>query len=203
MWVPRTHVLACLRVCVCLWGCGVCCPTAARPTGSCPGLSPYFPTLTSVSVLGPSASQPLACLPAPALLGDLGPWRHSAPPSPAPGNPCLAAPRMAVAAETCPQLMVSPEGHCEGQRVSTGSGSPAGSEDPFCSPTPGRTERLPSALLPFCRPGPEGQLAAKALRKGSQAPHPPGLPPPRPTPPHPSRGSLLGSLSDPPWAWLT
>ncbi|KAK2491111.1 hypothetical protein MC885_020072 [Smutsia gigantea] len=32
-------------------------------------------------------------------------------------------------------------------------------------PADGRTERLLSALLPFCRPGPEGQLAAKALRK--------------------------------------
>lgn len=33
-------------------------------------------------------------------------------------------------------------------------------------------ERIFSALLPFCRPGPEGQLAAKALQKGSSAPPP-------------------------------
>ncbi|KAK1330140.1 hypothetical protein QTO34_010326 [Cnephaeus nilssonii] len=32
-------------------------------------------------------------------------------------------------------------------------------------PTDGRIERTLSALLPFCRPGPEGQLAAKALQK--------------------------------------
>ncbi|KAM5207593.1 rho guanine nucleotide exchange factor 1 isoform 1-T6 [Hipposideros larvatus] len=32
-------------------------------------------------------------------------------------------------------------------------------------PADGRIERTLSALLPFCRPGPEGQLAAKALRK--------------------------------------
>ncbi|XP_036201986.1 rho guanine nucleotide exchange factor 1 isoform X2 [Myotis myotis] len=33
-------------------------------------------------------------------------------------------------------------------------------------PTDGRIERTLSALQPFCRPGPEGQLAAKALQKG-------------------------------------
>ncbi|XP_045041387.1 rho guanine nucleotide exchange factor 1 isoform X1 [Desmodus rotundus] len=33
------------------------------------------------------------------------------------------------------------------------------------SPADGRTERTLSTLLPFCRPGPEGQLAAKALQK--------------------------------------
>ncbi|XP_030729952.1 rho guanine nucleotide exchange factor 1 isoform X3 [Globicephala melas] len=32
-------------------------------------------------------------------------------------------------------------------------------------PADGRMERIFSALLPFCRPGPEGQLAAKALQK--------------------------------------
>lgn len=32
-------------------------------------------------------------------------------------------------------------------------------------PADGRIERTLSALLPFCRPGPEGQLAAKALQK--------------------------------------
>ncbi|XP_036201989.1 rho guanine nucleotide exchange factor 1 isoform X5 [Myotis myotis] len=32
-------------------------------------------------------------------------------------------------------------------------------------PTDGRIERTLSALQPFCRPGPEGQLAAKALQK--------------------------------------
>ncbi|KAM8789139.1 rho guanine nucleotide exchange factor 1 [Rhynchonycteris naso] len=32
-------------------------------------------------------------------------------------------------------------------------------------PADGRMERTLSALLPFCRPGPEGQLAAKALQK--------------------------------------
>lgn len=38
-------------------------------------------------------------------------------------------------------------------------------------------ERLLSALLPFSRLGPEGQLAAKALGKGSPALPPPGPPP--------------------------
>ncbi|XP_066876316.1 rho guanine nucleotide exchange factor 1 isoform X6 [Kogia breviceps] len=33
------------------------------------------------------------------------------------------------------------------------------------TPADGRMERIFSALLPFCRPGPEGQLAAKALQK--------------------------------------
>ncbi|KAM5297838.1 rho guanine nucleotide exchange factor 1 isoform 4-T7 [Glossophaga mutica] len=33
------------------------------------------------------------------------------------------------------------------------------------SPADGRIERTLSTLLPFCRPGPEGQLAAKALQK--------------------------------------
>ncbi|XP_026303112.1 rho guanine nucleotide exchange factor 1 isoform X3 [Piliocolobus tephrosceles] len=33
------------------------------------------------------------------------------------------------------------------------------------SPADARTERILSDLLPFCRPGPEGQLAATALRK--------------------------------------
>uniref|UniRef100_A0A480M7J8 Rho guanine nucleotide exchange factor 1 isoform 1 n=1 Tax=Sus scrofa TaxID=9823 RepID=A0A480M7J8_PIG len=32
-------------------------------------------------------------------------------------------------------------------------------------PADGRMERIFTALLPFCRPGPEGQLAAKALQK--------------------------------------
>ncbi|XP_055992734.1 rho guanine nucleotide exchange factor 1 isoform X1 [Sorex fumeus] len=32
-------------------------------------------------------------------------------------------------------------------------------------PADGRMEKIVSALLPFCRPGPEGQLSAKALRK--------------------------------------
>ncbi|XP_055002219.1 rho guanine nucleotide exchange factor 1 isoform X6 [Sorex araneus] len=32
-------------------------------------------------------------------------------------------------------------------------------------PADGRMEKILSALLPFCRPGPEGQLSAKALRK--------------------------------------
>ena len=37
-------------------------------------------------------------------------------------------------------------------------------------PNPGRMERLFNSLLPFCRQGLEGQLAAKALQKGSSAP---------------------------------
>lgn len=45
------------------------------------------------------------------------------------------------------------------------SSSENGSGSRDMPPADGRTERLPSALLPFCRPGPEGQLAAKALRK--------------------------------------
>ena len=44
-------------------------------------------------------------------------------------------------------------------------------------PNPGRMERLFNSLLPFCRQGLEGQLAAKALQKGSSAPDGHRLPP--------------------------
>uniref|UniRef100_A0A8D1QSF1 Rho guanine nucleotide exchange factor 1 n=1 Tax=Sus scrofa TaxID=9823 RepID=A0A8D1QSF1_PIG len=55
--------------------------------------------------------------------------------------------------------------------------SPSSSREPLLSssengnggrempPADGRMERIFTALLPFCRPGPEGQLAAKALQK--------------------------------------
>uniref|UniRef100_A0A2K6UW93 Rho guanine nucleotide exchange factor 1 n=1 Tax=Saimiri boliviensis boliviensis TaxID=39432 RepID=A0A2K6UW93_SAIBB len=55
-----------------------------------------------------------------------------------------------------------------------------------------RTERILSDLLPFCRPGPEGQLAATALRKGAGG----GILPPA-TPPV----SAWGELCPPAW-WL-
>ena len=38
-------------------------------------------------------------------------------------------------------------------------------------------ERIFSTLLPYCRPGPEGQLAAKALEKGSPVPSRPAASP--------------------------
>uniref|UniRef100_A0ABI7ZF58 Rho guanine nucleotide exchange factor 1 n=1 Tax=Felis catus TaxID=9685 RepID=A0ABI7ZF58_FELCA len=42
---------------------------------------------------------------------------------------------------------------------------PRPSPTPSLLPHPGRMERIFSTLLPYCRPGPEGQLAAKALEK--------------------------------------
>uniref|UniRef100_A0A2K5C5M8 Rho guanine nucleotide exchange factor 1 n=1 Tax=Aotus nancymaae TaxID=37293 RepID=A0A2K5C5M8_AOTNA len=56
-----------------------------------------------------------------------------------------------------------------------------------------RTERILSDLLPFCRPGPEGQLAATALRKGVGG----GILPPA-TPPV----SAWGELCHPAWLHL-
>uniref|UniRef100_A0A2K5IF80 DH domain-containing protein n=1 Tax=Colobus angolensis palliatus TaxID=336983 RepID=A0A2K5IF80_COLAP len=56
-----------------------------------------------------------------------------------------------------------------------------------------RTERILSDLLPFCRPGPEGQLAATALRKGVGG----GILPPA-TPPV----SAWGELCPPAWLHL-
>uniref|UniRef100_A0A8C6W3A2 Rho guanine nucleotide exchange factor 1 n=1 Tax=Nannospalax galili TaxID=1026970 RepID=A0A8C6W3A2_NANGA len=52
-------------------------------------------------------------------------------------------------------------------------------------PADARTERLLSDLLPFCRPGPEGQLAATALQKGIRR----GILPPA-TPPFSTWGEL-------------
>ncbi|XP_011381106.1 rho guanine nucleotide exchange factor 1 isoform X3 [Pteropus vampyrus] len=46
--------------------------------------------------------------------------------------------------------------------LSSSENSNGGREMP---PADGRIERILSALLPFCRPGPEGQLSAKALQK--------------------------------------
>ncbi|EAW57084.1 Rho guanine nucleotide exchange factor 1 [Homo sapiens] len=61
------------------------------------------------------------------------------------------------------------------------------------SPADARTERILSDLLPFCRPGPEGQLAATALRKGVGG----GILPPE-TPPV----SAWGELCPPAWLHL-
>ncbi|XP_011838506.1 PREDICTED: rho guanine nucleotide exchange factor 1 isoform X1 [Mandrillus leucophaeus] len=61
------------------------------------------------------------------------------------------------------------------------------------SPADARTERILSDLLPFCRPGPEGQLAATALRKGAGG----GILPPA-TPPV----SAWGELCLPAWLHL-
>ncbi|XP_063575585.1 rho guanine nucleotide exchange factor 1 isoform X3 [Pongo abelii] len=61
------------------------------------------------------------------------------------------------------------------------------------SPADARTERILSDLLPFCRPGPEGQLAATALRKGVGG----GILPPE-TPPV----SAWGELCTPAWLHL-
>nr|XP_034801966.1 rho guanine nucleotide exchange factor 1 isoform X3 [Pan paniscus] len=61
------------------------------------------------------------------------------------------------------------------------------------SPADARTERILSDLLPFCRPGPEGQLAATALRKGVGG----GILPPA-TPPV----SAWGELCPPAWLHL-
>uniref|UniRef100_H0WSL9 Rho guanine nucleotide exchange factor 1 n=1 Tax=Otolemur garnettii TaxID=30611 RepID=H0WSL9_OTOGA len=58
-------------------------------------------------------------------------------------------------------------------------------------PADARTERILNDLLPFCRPGPEGQLAATALRKGVGG----GILPPA-TPPVSARGEPC------PQSWL-
>ncbi|XP_069314275.1 rho guanine nucleotide exchange factor 1 isoform X3 [Eulemur rufifrons] len=60
-------------------------------------------------------------------------------------------------------------------------------------PADARTERILSDLLPFCRPGPEGQLAATALRKGAGG----GILPPA-TPPVSARGEFC----PPSWLYL-
>uniref|UniRef100_A0A2K6F956 Rho guanine nucleotide exchange factor 1 n=1 Tax=Propithecus coquereli TaxID=379532 RepID=A0A2K6F956_PROCO len=60
-------------------------------------------------------------------------------------------------------------------------------------PADARTERILSDLLPFCRPGPEGQLAATALRKGAGG----GILPPA-TPPVSARGESC----PPSWLYL-
>ncbi|XP_045426914.1 rho guanine nucleotide exchange factor 1 isoform X3 [Pipistrellus kuhlii] len=63
-----------------------------------------------------------------------------------------------------PKPRPSPSSTRESLLSSSENGNGGGREMP---PTDGRIERTLSALLPFCRPGPEGQLAAKALQKGS------------------------------------
>lgn len=60
-----------------------------------------------------------------------------------------------------PKTRPSPSSTREALLSSTENGS-ASREAP---PADGRVERIVSALLPFCRPGPEGQLSAKALGK--------------------------------------
>uniref|UniRef100_A0A8C5UVH1 Rho guanine nucleotide exchange factor 1 n=1 Tax=Microcebus murinus TaxID=30608 RepID=A0A8C5UVH1_MICMU len=60
-------------------------------------------------------------------------------------------------------------------------------------PADARTERILSDLLPFCRPGPEGQLAATALRKGAGG----GTLPPTTTP-----VSARGESWPPIWLYL-
>ncbi|CAK6437121.1 unnamed protein product [Pipistrellus nathusii] len=61
-----------------------------------------------------------------------------------------------------PKPRPSPSSIREPLLSSSENGNGGGREMP---PTDGRIERTLSALLPFCRPGPEGQLAAKALQK--------------------------------------
>nr|KAF6289815.1 Rho guanine nucleotide exchange factor 1 [Pipistrellus kuhlii] len=61
-----------------------------------------------------------------------------------------------------PKPRPSPSSTRESLLSSSENGNGGGREMP---PTDGRIERTLSALLPFCRPGPEGQLAAKALQK--------------------------------------
>ncbi|XP_006903935.1 rho guanine nucleotide exchange factor 1 isoform X4 [Pteropus alecto] len=89
--------------------------------------------------------------------------------------------------DSCPCVRTSPPPHLQFSVSlplpplgATGMGSPSTSpstREPLLSssensnggrempPADGRIERTLSALLPFCRPGPEGQLSAKALQK--------------------------------------
>lgn len=62
-----------------------------------------------------------------------------------------------------PKPRPSPSSTREPLLSSSENGNGGGSRE--MPPTDGRIERTLSALLPFCRPGPEGQLAAKALQK--------------------------------------
>ncbi|XP_004408223.1 PREDICTED: rho guanine nucleotide exchange factor 1 [Odobenus rosmarus divergens] len=61
-----------------------------------------------------------------------------------------------------PKSRPSPSSTREPLLSSSENGNGAGREMP---PVDSRTERILSTLLPYCRPGPEGQLAAKALEK--------------------------------------
>ncbi|EFB28105.1 hypothetical protein PANDA_013227, partial [Ailuropoda melanoleuca] len=62
-----------------------------------------------------------------------------------------------------PKSRPSPSSTREPLLSSSENGNGGGREIP---PGDGRMERILSALLPYCRPVPEGQLAAKALEKG-------------------------------------
>uniref|UniRef100_A0A667IFA4 Rho guanine nucleotide exchange factor 1 n=1 Tax=Lynx canadensis TaxID=61383 RepID=A0A667IFA4_LYNCA len=62
-----------------------------------------------------------------------------------------------------PKPRPSPSSTREPLLSSSDNGNCGGREMP---PADGRMERIFSTLLPYCRPGPEGQLAAKALEKG-------------------------------------
>ncbi|XP_045298094.1 rho guanine nucleotide exchange factor 1 isoform X4 [Leopardus geoffroyi] len=61
-----------------------------------------------------------------------------------------------------PKPRPSPSSTREPLLSSSDNGNCGGREMP---PADGRVERIFSTLLPYCRPGPEGQLAAKALEK--------------------------------------
>ncbi|VFV18355.1 rho guanine nucleotide exchange [Lynx pardinus] len=61
-----------------------------------------------------------------------------------------------------PKPRPSPSSTREPLLSSSDNGNCGGREMP---PADGRMERIFSTLLPYCRPGPEGQLAAKALEK--------------------------------------
>ncbi|XP_034495351.1 rho guanine nucleotide exchange factor 1 isoform X2 [Ailuropoda melanoleuca] len=65
-----------------------------------------------------------------------------------------------------PKSRPSPSSTREPLLSSSENGNGGGREIP---PGDGRMERILSALLPYCRPVPEGQLAAKALEKGRLA----------------------------------
>ncbi|XP_077706664.1 rho guanine nucleotide exchange factor 1 isoform X3 [Canis aureus] len=62
-----------------------------------------------------------------------------------------------------PKPRPSPSSTREPLLSSSENGNGGGREIP---PADGQTERILSTLLPYCRPRPEGQLAAKALEKG-------------------------------------
>nr|XP_025869507.1 rho guanine nucleotide exchange factor 1 isoform X3 [Vulpes vulpes] len=62
-----------------------------------------------------------------------------------------------------PKPRPSPSSTREPLLSSSENGNGGGREMP---PADGQTERILSTLLPYCRPRPEGQLAAKALEKG-------------------------------------
>ena len=125
--VPRTRAPAqspCACMCTCVSVCmhvKVCAgvhPPHHGPSVSDPGLSVFHWPSLSVS-LSPKldlclylrtslhSPPPAPCLPAPAAHQGQGGGvtQHLLPPAPV--NPCLAAPKMAMAAERCPQWMVS------------------------------------------------------------------------------------------------